>query len=256
MEISEEFKCKMIEYLELPRTIEVLTRSGINPANIDGISKYLDTYPVPRYAEQKFLKSLESYIKNLCLPRDPDGFVNSRDMLEISRQGNLAGMRGATKCLGHDGEIYIKKQAEGVKGQFASSEGKYNPTMAKAVFEFLGEKSAEYIPAIEGIPYYYIISRDFLKENQKLIQLDNDEMTDLLENDKSLGEKNIAHSRILLAIEKFIKKRLQGKTEERRNRSTSIKYKIRLRNSRNNKRFNLFSRSKFREYSFNNNKSG
>ena len=225
MEISYKFKEEIINYLKLPRFMEVLEKLGVLQIDIDGIAKYLDTYPVKLYAETRFLQSIKSYMENFELPRNEDGLVNSRDMLKIYEQNIFGGIRGSKKYLGQDGVIYIKKQAEGTKGPIFDSEGKYNPTMANAVFEFLGQKAAEAIPAEEGFPYYYVISRFFLEKNQHLVSVDSEEMDKYLNNTirQNVGDKtnstteysSITHSQILYAIEQFTRERLKGQTKDK-----------------------------------------
>ena len=103
-----------------------------------------------------------------------------------------------------DGKEYIKKFAMDADAKLNSfkhhKQSRYNGTIAHEVFEYFGEKSASYLPAIYMAPAYYVITENFLSRNQELINLsdffqDKEEYNhaqtlDLLENNIRIRYKN------------------------------------------------------------------
>ena len=151
-----------------------------------------------------FLIGIDEYIKNSELIRYENGIVDINFMLPIKEDKKRTGFRNSGKHLGHDGKIYIVKQAEGLKygvsGRKYSKFGKFNPIIANAFFEFCNEESAEAILALEKPPYYEILSRDFTKENQIMISLED------IDYDFKYDEnQNISHEQIILALEQYIR---------------------------------------------------
>lgn len=76
-----------------------------------------------------------------------------------------------------DRKEYIKKFAMDADAKLSNfkhhEQSRYNGTIAHEVFEYFGEKSATYLPAIYMAPAYYVITENFLGKNQELINFDN-----------------------------------------------------------------------------------
>ena len=163
----------------------------------------------------KFLTTMHAYKQNNELVRISnkgnytDGFVDYNLLLPLKDSSKISGFRTSSEVLGEDRNRYILKDAEGLKGITSgmnnAKDAKFNPTIAYAFFKYLGEDCAEFIPALEKQPYFYILSKNFLKKNQEIISLDNENFTSKpLHIDE---EKNITHSSILDAIENHVKEK-------------------------------------------------
>lgn len=107
-----------------------------------------------------------------------------------------------------DGKEYIKKltmDSEGRLNGFTYREqARYNGTIAHEVFEFFGEKSANYLPAIYIAPAYYVLSENFLDQNQELINL----------SDFFQDKQEYNHSEILRLLEDNIRIRYKNNIGE------------------------------------------
>lgn len=170
-------------------------------------------------ATEKFFKCMDLYM-NLYLKNNdfirlngneyvPDGFIDFNSVLPISsnKMQEKKGLRVVNNILGFDGKPYIVKSAEGLKGNTSgrkySRDGKYNPTVAHAFYKFLNQPCSKNIPAYEKSPYYYIFSENFLKENEKMYALDDDQfIKSAFELDTN---NNIKHSQIMKEIEESVK---------------------------------------------------
>ena len=83
---------------------------------------------------------------------------------------------------------------------------RYNPVIAHQVFDKLGQKCATYFPAVGFHSYYYVISENFLEENQELITFD-----DLYGAEEREG---IKHSDVLKLLEDNIRIRYKNSMDE------------------------------------------
>lgn len=77
---------------------------------------------------------------------------------------------------------FIKKFSMDAKGQMQNykhhTQSRYNGVIAHEVFEYFGEKSASYLAAITKPPYYFLITENFLSNNQELITLEDFYLTE------------------------------------------------------------------------------
>lgn len=222
MNFTQEQEEKIKQYLEMDRIDKILTKIGIYDFSatmvdkVEAVKTYISEDLMGKFrgdiATNKFLKSIEFYSNNNDFKRFhndeyiPEGFIDYNIALGAKRE-KLNGFRMAGRICGPDGNQYIVKEAEGLKGDIAGKknrrDGVYNPTVAYAFFKYLGQECAESIPACEKIPYYYTLSRDFLKPGQKMYSLEDDEfMKSTLEYDSN---NNIKHSHIMNGIEESIK---------------------------------------------------
>ncbi len=222
MNFTQEQEEKIKQYLEMDRIDKMLSKIGIYDLGsamtdkIEAVKNYISEDLMGKFrgdiSTNKFLKSIEFYSNNNDFKRFhndeyiPEGFIDYN--IAIGAKNNkINGFRMAGKVWGPDGNQYIVKEAEGLKGDIAGKknrrDGVYNPTIAYAFFKYLGQECAESIPACEKIPYYYTLSKNFLKPNQKMYALDDDEfMKCAVESD---SDNNIKHSQIMNGIEETIK---------------------------------------------------
>ncbi len=240
---NKEQEEKLGEYLKDNRAKSILTKLGIynenwsTDQNIESIKKYILETLMGKYrgdiSTDKFFRSMDFYIKNDDFKRFegddyiPNGFIDYNTSLPTTEKIE-GGFRTSNKVLGPNGNEYIVKEAEGLKGNIAgrkySKHGIYNPIIANAVFSFLGEDASEHIPACEKLPYYYLYSKNFLKPNQKIYGLDNKNfMNDVLKFDSN---GNIKHSEIIKGLEETIKIKYGKELSEEQ--LTSICNKLKL----------------------------
>lgn len=222
MNFTKEQEDRIKQYIETDNINEILIKIGVyNPeASVSNrmetvktyISGYLNGESRGDKATEEFLETIEFYSNNTDFKRFhndeyiPENFVDYNAMLWIPSKIQ-GGLRTAGKILGPDGKQYIVKEAEGLKsgasGRKNRKDGVYNPTLAYAIFKYLGQECAESIPACRKLPYYYTISKDFLKSNQKIYGLDDSEfMKSTFEFDSN---NNIKHSHIMNCMEETIK---------------------------------------------------
>ena len=172
---------------------------------------------------EKFFGLLEDYEqKRYREPlRDDKGLVN---LLDSGFNSGNAFYTGKIKLMqvgkgtfregiyiSTDGKEHIKKRTMDLEPQMNDfkhrKQLRYNGVIANQVFKSFGEESATYLPAIKFPPYYYIISENFLKENQELITFD-----DLYhEKDKECYK----HSEILKLLEGNIRIRYKNSMDEK-----------------------------------------
>ena len=210
MDFPEDFNNKIQVYMQNPKFVKILEKLGIEK-NIDNIKEYIENELKGKFrgniSINKFLNGIEEYLENDKLRHDENGFVDIRLMLPIKEIKTMQGLRSFGKYLGQDENIYFVKEAEGSKygvaGRNYRKEGKFNPTLAYAFFEYCGEKASETLPAVEKPPYYYVISKNFLDKNQKSIPIEN------CSNNFQYDENNnISHSQVISILEEYVKKEL------------------------------------------------
>lgn len=155
----------------------------------------------------KFLNSIEIYLNNNDFYRDEKGYINNKYILPLAKSEKRSGLRVQKDILGHDRKRYIVKAAEGYKGSISgyknAKDAKYNPTMAYAFFKYINEPCARNLISYEGFPYYYILSENFLKENELMYELNDSQFIDKEFNIDE--DNNITHMQILDRIEEAIK---------------------------------------------------
>ena len=224
MEFSEEVSQKLIEYLNQENIRKICINLGIfsDSASLEEMLEKTKKYItenlrgkfIKEKATEKFLKLINCYLTNKDFERFngdeyiPNGFINYNFVLPVvSKRRN--GFRVLSDILGFNGKKYIVKETEGLRmgaaGKKYVKDARYNPTVAYAFFEFLEMPCAKSLPACEKIPYYYIFSENFLKDNEKLYELDDDEF---METTFFIDENNnITHKQIMDCIEKTINKK-------------------------------------------------
>ena len=159
-----------------------------------------------QYATDKFLKSIQAYLENNDFEKNDQGYIDYNLVLPIANLPNREGLRAQKDILGHDRKQYIVKQAEGFKGAISgfnsSKDARYNPTIAYSLFKFLDVPCARNVVAYETFPYYYIFSENFLKENQSIYGLDNEEFIGkIIGTDENM---NITHKDIMESIDETV----------------------------------------------------
>lgn len=179
---------------------------------LEKIKEYIEDDMMGKFRGQsainKFLKSIDIYLKNNDFERQNEGYINYNVVLPIANSILRDGLRVEQDILGHDRKQYIVKQVEGYKGPISdfedSKQAKYNPTMAYAFFKFVGVPCARNLMAFEGFPYYYIFSENFLNKNEKMYGLDDNKFmnTEFVIDE----ENNITHKQIMDRIEATIGK--------------------------------------------------
>ena len=206
--------------IDICKDLEILKEEDSTEIKLEKIEEYIDYDLVGRIRGQsaivRFLRCINSYIENDDLVRindegySADKFVDFNLVLPIkeNENGKRKGFRVSSEVLGADRNRYILKTAEGLKGGTSGKKNTryaiYNPTIAYAFFKYLGEECAEAIPGLEKEPYYYIFSKNFLKENQEMISIGDEHFTT-----KKLvidENNNITHQSIIEAIEDFAQK--------------------------------------------------
>ncbi len=226
---SKEQTLQLEEYFKDEKIISILEKLGIynkensKEENIDFIEEYIYENLKGKYignrAIDDFFGSIGAYAKLDDFDRIygdeyvPDGFINYNNLLPIKEEWKLRGFRCLGDVLGPDEKVYLVKEAEGLKSGVAGRKNRkdalYNPTIANAVFKFLGEECAEYIPACEKIPYYYILSENFLKPNQKMYEIDDEKyMEGMIQADEN---NNVSHNDVIKVIEETVIKKYGNK---------------------------------------------
>ncbi len=240
---SKEQEEKVLGYLNSNRAKEILERLGIykesnkQEQNIELIKTYILEELRGKFrgetAIDKFFTSMDFYVQNNDFKRFkgdeyiPDDFIDYKISLP-TRVEKAGGLRTMGWILGPDENEYIVKEAEGLKGEISGTknrkDGLYNPVIGSAVFKFLGEDSAEFIPACDKLPYYYMYSKNFLKPNQKMYKLDDEKfMQCKFETDEN---GNIKHSQIMQGIEETIRKKYGKELSEEQLNNICDKLKL------------------------------
>lgn len=222
MNFTQEQEEKIKHYIKEDNSNKIFIKIGIytyeTPINdkIEAVKNYISEDLLGEikgdYATNKFLQSIEFYSNNNDFKRFhndeyiPDEFIDCNLTLR-SKDKIKGGLRAKEKIWGPDGNKYILKEAEGLKGDVSGTknrkDGVYNPTVAYAFFKYLGQECAESIPACNKLPYYYTISRDFLRPNQKMYSLEDEKFIKYkFEFDSN---NNLKHSQIMNGIEESIK---------------------------------------------------
>ena len=221
---TREQEEKILEYMNSNRGRQILERLGVykESNNLDMNIEFIKTYILEglrgkfsgEKAINKFFTSMDFYVQNNDFKRFsgdeyiPDDFIDYKVSLPIRNEA-AGGLRTEGWILGPDGNEYIVKEAEGLRGEISGTrnkrDGLYNPVVGGSVFKFLGEEAAEFIPACDKLPYYYMYSKNFLKPNQKMYGLDDENfMGCAFELDEN---GNISHTKIMQKIEETIKKK-------------------------------------------------
>jgi len=224
MEFTGEISQKLIEYLKQEDIRNVCINLGIfSDSNtleemLEKTKIYITETMKGKFigdrATDKFLNVIKYYLRNEDFERFygdeyiPDGFINHNLVLPVVGE-RRNGFRVSNDVLGFDGKKYIVKDAEGLRkgaaGRKYVKDARYNPTVAYAFFKFLGMPCARNLPACEKIPHYCIFSENFLKENQKAYELEDEKFIDtefLIDEDN-----NITHKQIMDGIEETIEKK-------------------------------------------------
>lgn len=203
---KEEFKKLCIE-------LNICSENDLNGEILNKIKEYIENDMMGEFrghsAIDKFLKSIEIYLENSDFERHNEGYINYNLVLPIANSTSREGLRVERDILGHDRKRYIVKLAEGFKGPISgfsnSKEARYNPTVAYALFKFLGAPCAKNLPACEKIPYFYIFSENFLKDNEKIYGINDEKFMD---TELVIDENNnISHRHIMDGIEETIGKK-------------------------------------------------
>lgn len=243
MEFSQEVIEKIQEYLKNPKFIEIIKKLGIykeefsENEKIESIKQYIYNELRGKFyldrSINKFFELINYYMENNNFKYSEDeyakGFIDYNFLLPIKEKGQAnRGLRIGRSFLGLDGFKYIEKQAEGLKGPVSGMKNKkdalYNSTVAQAVFEYLEEPCAEYLPAFEKPPYYYVLSKNFLKPNQKMHKINDEEF---METTLQLDENNnVTHSQIMEAIQETVIRKYHKELTEEELRKLCNKLKL------------------------------
>lgn len=221
MEFSEETSQKLIEYLNQEDIIEVCIKLGIFSYSdslekmLEKTKEYISGTMLGRFKGNrtidKFLNVIKYYLKNNDFERFnndeciSNGVINYNLLLPIVSK-RRDGHRVCNDILGFDGKRYIVKSAEGFKigvsGMQYARDGKYNPIVASAFFRFIGQPCANNLLACEKIPYYYILSENFLKDNERIYGLND---IKFMGKELVIDENNnITHKQIISSIDEMI----------------------------------------------------
>lgn len=202
---------KESEFKNLCIDLNICSKNDKPEEILEKIKGYIENDMMGKYRGEtttsNFLESIEVYLQNKDFKRDENGYIESKMVLPISKSTARGGLRTMQDVLGNDRKKYIVKRAEGYNGPISSlnnsKQAKYNPTIAYSFFEYLGMKSAKNLIAYDKFPNYYIFSENFLKENEKIYGLDNNEFI----NAKFITDENnnITHQQIIEEIENAIK---------------------------------------------------
>ena len=222
IEILKEY-LKEEWFIELNSKVNMYDETASIEMQIDHIRKYImyfcnSDFQATEEDIENFFDLLSHYkTKTYREPiRDENGFIqikksgfNRGNAFYTSKtksiiQGNGKGAFIDGILVTPDRKEYIKKLTMDAEGKLHGIEyrkqARYNGTVAHEVFEFFGEKSASYLPAIYVSPSYYVLSENFLESNQELINL-NDFFKKSTEN---------THSDILRLLEDNIRIRYKN----------------------------------------------
>lgn len=224
MNFTKEQEEKIKQYLEMDRINKMLVKIGIYNFDtamsdkVEAVKTYISEDLMGKFrgdiATEKFLKIIKLYLSNEDFERFdgdeyiPNGFINYNLVLPIVGE-RRDGFRVSSDILGFNGKKYIVKNAEGLKSGAAGRkyvrDARYNPTVAYALFKFLGVPCAKNLPACEKIPYYYIFSENFLKDHEKMYAFDDEKFmdTELIIDENN----NITHKQIMNGIEETVNKK-------------------------------------------------
>lgn len=223
MEFTKEISQRLTEYLKQDNIKKTCINLGIFSENdsllemLDKTKKYINDSMRGKFigdkATEKFFKVIKYYSTNEDFERFsgdkyiPDGFIKCNLVLPIVTNSKKQGFRVLNDILGFDGKKYIVKNAEGLRGVASGKkngkDARYNPTVAYALFKFLGQPCARNLPACEKLPYFYILSENFLKDNEKIYGLDAEEFMD---TELVIDENNnITHKQIINGIEETVR---------------------------------------------------
>jgi len=219
MEFSDENIQKLNECIEDEQKrqicikLQIFTATDDKKVMLENIKKYISHNLRGEYFQQRaidrFLRGMVTYSNENEFKRFyedeyiEDGMIDYNLLLPIVEKNRQPTYKCRGKYLGLDGNEYIVKDAEGtISGGAARTKdaryARFIPTLAYALFKHLGEKSAEFIIACEKIPYYYILSKNFLKSNEEMQNLSEE----TFEYDNN---GNVKQNEILKKIEEIIK---------------------------------------------------
>ena len=233
IKFSKSQKEKLKEYLneewfrDLNNKVNMYDEEASIDEKIENIMKYIMYYCKTAFGDEKeaidnFLDLLAHYkIGEYREPiRDEDGLIelkksgfNSGNAYytgklkpTTSRFGKGAFLNGI--LITTDRKEFLKKETMDSDGRMHTykhhDQSRYNGTIAHEVFEYFGEESANYLPATTVFPSYYVISKNFLSENQELINFE----------DFFHSESADTHSDILKLLENNIRIRYKNNINE------------------------------------------
>lgn len=184
---------------------------------VENIKQYISQYLRGEYfgqrAVEKFFNCINTYLKSSEFKRFygdeyiENGIIDYNFLLPIKSDhaSSKVTYRFKGMYLGPDRNRYIVKDAEGpisggASGCKHAKYAKYNPTVAQALFKYLGEKSAEFITACEKPPYYHVVSKNFLEPNEEMFSLQEKQF-------ECITDSKIKHDDIIKKIEEDVQER-------------------------------------------------
>ena len=185
--------------------------------NIDNFFDLLEHYKRKEFRD--FIRDKNGVIKiYLSGFNSGNGFYMNKDKKFIIENDYVS--KGYYICglfISTDGKKYFKKASMNAKHKMFryehNEQARFNGVIAHEVFDYFGVRSAKYLPAIEKAPYYYLISENFLENNQEMITLND------LELEKEKPNEYETHFDVMTLIEKNIKyryKKLMGEEKYRK----------------------------------------
>lgn len=205
------------EFKQVCKQLNIFIDSTDKHNMLENIKQYISHTLRGEYlgqrAVEKFFNCMHTYLNSSEFKRFygdeyiENGIIDYNFLLPIKNNqtnGKIT-YKSRGKYLGPDRNQYIVKDAEGpIEGGAAGCKhakyAKYNPTVAQAIFKYLGEQSAEFITACEKIPYYYVLSKNFLEPNEEMFSLEE-------KNFECISDGKIKHTDIIKKIEEDIKER-------------------------------------------------
>ena len=113
------------------------------------------------------------------------------------------------RFISTDRKEYIKKFSMDARGKMSEYnhhiQSRYNGVIAHEIFKYFEIQSASYLPAITKFPYYYVITENFLNDNQELITFDDCYINTTNEEDiASVQLRELHHSDIIRILKENI----------------------------------------------------
>lgn len=234
IEFSREQESKLRDALKkgwldiLNSKVNMYDEDATIEEKIEHIKKYISYYcKLPDDDIQKTVENFFDLLKHYETKKEREPIRNEAGVIKLLESGFnsgnafytgkiklIQGGKGAFMeglYITPDGKEYIKKltmDSKGKMSQFKNHEqSRYNGVIANQVFKIFGEKAANYLPAIKTPPYYYVISENFLRKNQELINFE-----DLYYGEKKDYNK---HSDVLYLLEYNIRLRYKNSMDEK-----------------------------------------